>query len=77
MVTVGETDTLPVVAPPVENPVPSQLVALALPHSRVVEPPSAMAVGVAVSVAATAEPTVTLAVAGWLVAPPSPVQTIE
>jgi hypothetical protein len=74
---VGETDVLPLTAPPVENPLPTQLVALALPHSSVLDPVGAMVGGVAVRVAETAEPTVTLAVAGWLVAPPAPVHVIE
>ena len=40
-------------------------------------PPSGIVVGAALSEAVTAEPTVTVAVAGWLVAPPAPVQVTE
>jgi hypothetical protein len=71
----GDTLRVPFGAPPVSNPVPVQLVALALPHSRSLEPPSAIVSGVAVSEAVTAPPTVTVAVAGALIAPPSPAQS--
>jgi hypothetical protein len=71
--TFGETDTLPSVAPAVKNPVPVQVVALALDQLSVLEPPSAMAVGSADSAAVTAEPTVTVVLAGRLIAPPAPV----
>ena len=74
MLVVGETETLPLAAPPVEKPVPVQLVALVLLHASVLDPPEAMALGVAVREAVGAGPTVTIALAGALVAPPAPVQ---
>jgi hypothetical protein len=77
LVTAGETWTLPLAAPPVEKPVPVQLVASVLDHVRSLAPPSAIVVGDAPIVAVTAAPTVTVALAGVLVAPPAPVQVTE
>jgi len=74
VVTPGETGVLPAGASAVSKPMPVQLVALALPQSRSLEPPSAIVSGSAVSEAVTAEPTVTVALAGVLVAPPAPEQ---
>jgi hypothetical protein len=54
-----------------------QLVAFELPQVSVLEPPCAMDVGEAVTVATTAGPTVTVAAAGALAAPPAPVQVTE
>ena len=76
-VVVGETDTLPLAAPAVEKPVPVQPKALVLLQASVLDPPEAITPGVAVSDAVTAEPTVTVAFAGAVVAPPAPVQVTE
>jgi hypothetical protein len=54
-----------------------QLVAFWLPHVSWLVPPRAIAVGVAESEAVTAGPTVIVAVAGLLVAPPAPLQVSE
>ena len=74
---VGETATLPLAAPPVAKPVPVQLVAFVLPQASVLDPPRAMVPGVAVRDAVGAGPTVTVALAGVLVAPPAPLQVTE
>ena len=73
---VGETCTEPFVAAPVSKPVPTQLVALPLLQLSSLEPPGAIASGVAVSATVTAEPTTTVTLAGWLWAPPAPAQVI-
>ena len=54
-----------------------QLVAFELPQVSSLEPPSAIAVGVAERAAVTAGPTVTVAFAAGLVAPPAPVHVTE
>ena len=77
VVAAGETETLPLGASPVAKPTPVQLVALPPLQESVLEPPCAIASGVAVSVAETAAPTVTVTEAGLLVAPPAPVQVTE
>ena len=69
---VGETGTEPLAAPPVSKPVPTQLVALVPVHVSVDVPPSAIAGGVAPRVAVTLPPTVTMACAMGLLAPPLP-----
>jgi hypothetical protein len=74
MVVVGVSWTLPLVAPPVVKPVPVQLVAFALVQARSLLPPSGTEEGVAVRVTVTAGPTVTVTLAGVLVAPPGPPQ---
>jgi hypothetical protein len=74
VVVVGETGKEPLAAPPVAKPFPTQLVALVPFQVSVVVPPSAIAGGVAVSVAVTLPPTVTTAWATGLVAPPFPLQ---
>ena len=71
------TGTVPLVSPPVEKPVPTQLVAFALPQVSWLVPPSGIDVRSAPSVAPTDAPTVTVAPAGALVAPPTPVQVTE
>jgi hypothetical protein len=73
-VVVGETCTEPFAWPAVSKPVPTQLVALPLLQLSSLEPPGAIESGVAVSETVTAAPTTTVALAGWLVAPPAPVQ---
>jgi len=77
VVVVGETETLPLAAPPVEKPVPVQLMAFVLPQASVLDPPSAMVSGVAVSDAVGAGVTVTVVLTGVVVAPPAPVQVTE
>jgi hypothetical protein len=73
----GETPTVPLVALLVEKPMPVQLVALVLLQLRSLVPPGAIVSGVAVSDAVTTSPTVTVAVAGGLVAPPAPRHVTE
>jgi hypothetical protein len=77
VVALGVTCALPLARPPVEKPVPAQLVALPLVQVSVLVPPSGMAVGDAARFAVTGGPTVTVAPAGVLVAPPAPVQLSE
>jgi len=77
VVIAGETEMLPLGAPAVENPVPVQLVAFVLFQRSVLEWPRAMLPGVAVRDAVGAAPTVTVALAGVLVAPPAAVQVTE
>jgi len=77
VVAVGETETLPLAAPPVMKPVPVQLVAFVLLHASVLDPPAAMVPGVAVSDAVGEGVTVTIALACRLVAQPPPVQVTE
>ena len=80
-VTVGVTTTVPppTGCAPLQDASPTldavQLVAFVLLHVRSAEPPSAIVVGLAEMNACTAGPTVTVTVAGGLVAPPAPVQT--
>jgi hypothetical protein len=76
-VTVGEIEMLPLGAPPVEKPLPTQLVALVLLQARSAEPPIGTALGVVVNVAETASITVTVTSSGVLVAPPAPLQVSE
>ena len=73
----GLTTRFPEVAPAVSKPVPLQLVAAVLLHCSVLEPPAAIAVGVALSIAVGAAVTVTFALALLLGAPPAPLQTTE
>ena len=74
---VGETGTVPFARPPVEKFVPVQLVASVLVQVRLLEPPWAMVVGSATSVALTGGPTVTVVSAAGLVVPPLPLQVTE
>ena len=75
--TAGAIEIVPLGAPPVENPVPVQLVALVLLQLRSAAPPSGTALGVVDKVAATAGITVTVTSTGVLAAPPAPPQTSE
>ena len=77
MVVVGETMALPLVASPVEKPVPVHTVASVLLQVSWLLPPSGINAKSAPSVAVTAGPTVTVAPAGALVAPPAPSHTTE
>ncbi len=75
--TVGAIDMLPLGAPLVEKPLPTQLVALVLPQLRSEAPPIGTALGVVVNVAEIAAITVTVTSTGVLEAPPAPLQVIE
>jgi hypothetical protein len=76
-VTAGEIEMLPLGAPLVEKPVPTQLVALVLLQLKSAEPPIGTALGVVANVADTAAMTVTVTSTGVLVAPPAPAQVSE
>ena len=77
MVALGVTWIEPLASPPVEKPVPVQVVAAVLPQVSSLVPPSGIVVKSAIRLAVTAAPTVTVAPAGTLVAPPAPVQVTE
>ena len=78
MFVAGVTDTLPVVFPPVENPVPVHVVAFVDDHVRVEEPPRVTDVGDAENVATAAGTPVTGTVFVLVTVPPNPlIQVIE
>jgi hypothetical protein len=74
VVAAGETAMLPLVAPPVEKPVPAQVVAFALDQLRLLVPPAPMVPGVADSWAVTLPATLMVTLAVGLTAPPAPTQ---
>ncbi len=76
MFTVGETGVEPEVAPPVENPIPEQEVALLDDQESVDDSPKAILSGFAVKTAATSEPVSckTCTVSESLALPFTPVQ---
>ena len=77
VVAVGATSTLPLVAPPVSKPVPTQLVASVLDQVSWLVPPTGIVEKSAESVAVTAAPTVTVVFAARLCAPPAPEHVTE